>query len=181
VQLVILCEDSQHEAFLRRFLKKMGWSTRRLRVEKSPRGRGSAEQFVRERYPVELAAHRANQSHGSQALIVMQDGDRLGVHERSQHLEAVCRANSVPPRSATEHVAVFVPTWQIETWFEYLDGRTVDESAPAGPRLARPRDCQAHVDALVSMCDRHQLREPAPPSLQAACDEYDARLATVAS
>ena len=35
VQIVILCEDNQHEAFIRRFLKGMGWNNREFRVEKS--------------------------------------------------------------------------------------------------------------------------------------------------
>ena len=40
VQLVLLCEDSQHETFVRRFLDRAGWSTR-LRW-KAPKGQGSA-------------------------------------------------------------------------------------------------------------------------------------------
>ena len=44
VKIVLLCEDSQQEAFTRRFLKGMGWNTRELRVEKSPSASGSAEQ-----------------------------------------------------------------------------------------------------------------------------------------
>jgi len=36
VMIVLLCEDSQHESFVRRFLKTMGWDTRQLRVEKAP-------------------------------------------------------------------------------------------------------------------------------------------------
>lgn len=41
VQLVLLCEDNQHEAFARRFLNAMGWETRAMRVEKAPGGRGA--------------------------------------------------------------------------------------------------------------------------------------------
>jgi len=54
VQIVLLCEDSQHEAFVRRFLVGMGWETRGMRVEKSPSAGGSAEQWVRIRFPKEL-------------------------------------------------------------------------------------------------------------------------------
>lgn len=48
VRIVLLCEDSQQEAFTRRFLEGMGWDTRELRIEKSPSAKGSAEQWVRE-------------------------------------------------------------------------------------------------------------------------------------
>ena len=36
VKIVLLCEDSQHEAFVRRFLNRMSWNTGEIRVEKSP-------------------------------------------------------------------------------------------------------------------------------------------------
>ena len=51
-KVVLLCEDSQQEAFARRFLVRAGWHPRALRVEKSPQGRGSGEQWVRDRFPV---------------------------------------------------------------------------------------------------------------------------------
>lgn len=58
VKIVLLCEDSQHEAFVRRFLKGMSWNTREIRVEKSPSAGGSAEQWVRENFPRELKIYR---------------------------------------------------------------------------------------------------------------------------
>ena len=176
VQLVILCEDTQHEVFIRRFLKKTGWSTRRLRVEKTPGGRGSGEQFVRERFPGELREFRRKR-HLAQALIVMIDGDANGVHARLEALENTCDAQNVDIRQDDEPVAIFVPTWRIETWFAYLEGQTVDENRENYPRLRRERECQRHVDALAGMCESGQLRQPAPPSLQAACSEYNKRIA----
>ncbi len=59
VQVVILCEDRQHVAFALRFLRQMGKSYRVLRVEVSPHGRGSGEQFVKAQYPKELAYYRS--------------------------------------------------------------------------------------------------------------------------
>ena len=50
VNVVILCEDRQHEAFARRFLALAGRSVRVQRVEVSPKGRGSGEHFVRKRF-----------------------------------------------------------------------------------------------------------------------------------
>ena len=105
VGTVLLCEDSQHEAFVRRFLKKRRLVTGHLRVEKCPDG--SAEQFVRKQYPIELAALRAR--YAKSALIVV-----------------------------------------------------IDESA-----------CQSHVETLAAMCEAGQLRVPAPPSLQDACEGYE--------
>jgi len=174
VQLVLLCEDRQHEAFARRFLNTMGWETRAMRVEKAPGGRGAGEQFVRERYPVELKAHRSRPV--TQALVVLIDGDSEGPVARLQRLDQACREAGLRERTSEERVAVFIPTWNIETWLAYLDGDRVGEEKPDYPRPARERDCQRHVDELVRMCRAGKLREPSPPSLEAACGEYRARL-----
>jgi len=176
VQLVLLCEDSRHETFARRFLKRAGWSTRRLRVEPLSQGRGSAEQRVRERFPIELSSYRSTRRYVDQALIVVVDGDNRGVSGRLRQLAEACQSKGVPPRKDAERVAVFVPTWNIETWLAYLDGESVDESRGDYPELARPRDCQRHVDRLHQMCEQGELRKPSPPSLEAACAEYRARL-----
>jgi hypothetical protein len=176
VQLVLLCEDTQHETFARRFLEKAGWATRRLRVEKSPKGRGAAAQFVRERFPTELAAYRSNRNRVAQALVVFIDGDKTGVADRLKELDKACEGEQIEPRKQDDNVVIIVPTWNIESWLAYLDGTTVDESKDDYPRLDRPRDCQKHVDQLYEMCQKNALRQPAPGSLVAACDEYGKRM-----
>ena len=173
VQIVLLCEDSQHEAFARRFLSRVGWSIRHIRVEKAPKGAGSGEQFIRNRFPDEVKAYRSQKHHVSVALLVIMDGDRKGVEGRLNELDNACRERGISSRSSDEHVLVFVPTWQIETWFAYLEGGGVDETKRNYPRLPRARDCQQHVDTLVSMCQNNKLRQPAPSSLVAACEEYN--------
>jgi hypothetical protein len=173
--LVLLCEDKQHEVFARRFLNEMGWETRAMRVEKVPGGRGAGEQFVRKRFPVELKAHRSRPV--SQALVVMIDGDAEGTAARLQQLSHACREARVAERTDHDRVAIFIPTWNIETWLAYLDGDEVMEGRPDYPRLSREGDCQRHVEALAQMCGDRELREPAPASLETACSEYRTRLA----
>lgn len=172
VQIVLLCEDTQHETFARRFIEKAGWSTRRLRVEKAPGGRGSAEQFVRVRFPRELAAYRRQRRAVAQALIVILDGDKKGARRRAAELDEACRSNQMDVRRLDERVLVLVPTWNIETWIAYLDGQTVDEAKHDYPRLPRPSECQPRVETLAAMCRARMLRAPAPPSLESACTEY---------
>lgn len=175
VQLVLLCEDTQHEAFCRRFLNTVGWETRAIRVEKAPGGHGAAEQFVRMQFPRELRAHRSRPV--NQALVVMVDGNSAGIEGRARQLARACREAGVAERAAKEAVALFFPTWNIETWLAYLDGAEVDEGRNDYPRLVRERQCQGHVNVLVEMCRAGALRQPSPPSLGAACEEYQARLA----
>ena len=170
VQLVLLCEDNQHEAFVRRFLAEMGWDNRSMRVVKAPGGRGSGEQYVRERFPVELEAQRSR--HVNQALVVMMDGDNQGVGARLNQLDEACQGANIRRRTRDERVAVFIPTWNIETWLAYLDGAQVDEERFNYRRLDRERECQRHVEELARMCRARELRTPSPLSLDAACDEY---------
>jgi hypothetical protein len=181
VQLVILCEDTQQEAFIRRFLRKAGWNKRRFRVEKAPSGRGSGEQFVKERFPLELEAYRKKSAHVGSAVVVMIDGDNRGVATRQNELNDACSKKNVQQRQPNDRVAVFVPTWNIETWFAYLDGQTVDETRSNYPRLERERLCQKHVNTLFDMCNSGSLREPAPASLRKACSEYKNRIVGNAS
>ena len=174
VQVVILCEDTQHESFLLRFLERMGWPRRGMRVEKAPPGEGSAEQFIRKRFPLELEAHRSRPVR--QALVVMWDGDNQGLAARLRTLDQACTDHQINPRAANERVAVFVPTWNLESWLAYLDGETIDEGRSNYPRLSRPRECRQQVEVLAEMCDRNKLRNPAPDSLERACLEYGTRL-----
>ncbi|MGI6418744.1 MAG: hypothetical protein ACOX1P_24115 [Thermoguttaceae bacterium] len=175
VNVVILCEDRQHEAFARRFLEQTGKGLRVQRVEISPKGRGSGEQFVRERFAKELAYYRARQHRVEQALIVVIDADRRAVAERVEQVDAAAVEGDQERRRPTERVAVFVPAWNIETWIAYLAGQSVNEN-DTYPRLRRERDCQQHVEQLYQMCQQGALRAPVPPSLEAACNEYRARL-----
>ena len=168
--MVLLCEDTQHEVFVRRFLKEMGWHLRHFRIEKAPQGRGSGEQFVRENYPSELQKFRTKP--GRRALIAVVDGDATGVDGRLADFEQACVEQEVPSRRDEETVMLLVPTWRIETWLAYMDGNTVCESRPGYPRLARESECQRHVEVLAGMCREGALRLPAPASLVAACGEY---------
>ena len=175
VQVVILCEDRQHEAFARRFLARTGRSKRPPRVEISPKGRGSAEQFVRRQYAKELADYRARKHRVSQALVVVVDADKWDVAARIDQVESTCTEAGDKGRQRDERVAILVPARNIETWFAYLDGQTVNEDDEY-PRLKRQRDCQRHVERLFEMCQGQALRQPSPPSLDAACEEYQLRL-----
>ncbi len=176
VQYVLVCEDQQQEAFARRFLRQTNIvkDLHQLRVERSPSGRGAADRFVQNVYVTELDAGR--RTHVASTLLLLTDGDAIGVDERLRRLDEACKRRGVATRTPADGVAVFVPTWNIETWFAYLDGETVDESRKDYPRLARPRDCRQHVGVLVEMCRRGTLRPPAPYSLEAACEEYRMRL-----
>ena len=170
--LILLCEDQQHSAFITRFLVEMGWNKRRIRVIPGPQGKGSAEKHVRENFPKELREYRGRRNRVHCNLAVMIDGDNLGVEGRIQQFDDECKNQGVEPRTSDDKVAIFVPTWRIETWFAYLDGHKVDEGCRSYPRLSRPRDCKRHVEKLSKMCQRRKFHPPPPSSLIQSRQEF---------
>ena len=72
----------------------------------------------------------------------MMDGDADGPAARLQQLGKACRDAGIAERTAEERVALFIPTWNIETWLAYLDGEPVQEGNSGYPRLAAERECQ---------------------------------------
>ena len=105
-------------------------------------------------------------------LIVVTDADSNSTETRRAQLEAECDRQGVPRRSDVDPVLVVVPRRNIETWLAYLDEVEVNES-DTYPKLTRIGNCSKHAKELFAMCHEAQrLREPAPPSLREACEEY---------
>lgn len=169
VRIVLLCEDSQTDSFVRRFLKHRNFRARDIKTLPIPQGGGSGEQWVRTRYPKELRAIRQRQD---AYLVVVTDADVHSTQDRRTQLDEECTDKNVAVRTVDDPVIMAVPRRNIETWFAYLDGREVDEVI-AYPKLARERDCDPHAQRLHAMCHVEQrLAEPSPPSLAEACREY---------
>lgn len=163
LNITVLCEDKQHEAFIRRFLKKR--NRRVYAVQRASSGAG--DRFVMDKFPSQLDAVRRCGG----ILVTMIDGDNHSIERRLRQLDDVCSKSGVSPRKTTDKVVVFVPVRNIETWLAYLDGETVNET-DSYPKLNRERECKRHVDALYDMCEGEKLRSPAPPSLKTACQEF---------
>ena len=175
VSIVLLCEDSQQEAFVRRFLKGTGWETREIRVEKSPGAKGSAEQWVRENFPKELVEYRRRKARAASALIAVIDADTRSVQQRHNEFKEACSEKNMPFRNDDDSIAIIVPKRNIETWVYYLEGNAVDEDT-LYPKLQRERNCRLSVERLLKLCRTTGLIMDAPSSLTAACDEYNRRI-----
>lgn len=170
VRLVLLCEDSQTNSFVRRFLSHRNFRTRDILTLPLPRGGGSGEQWVRSRYPQELSTIRGRLD---AYLIVVIDADVHEVDFRKRQLDQECDQRSIPRRTQDDRVIVVVPKRNIETWFAYLQGDEEVDEGKSYPRLGRPRDCHPMADRLFRICHEQQrLPESAPPSLAEACEEY---------
>ena len=106
VNITLLCEDSQTDAFVRRFLRRRNFRGRDIRTLPLPAGNQSGEQWVRERYPTELKAIRTRQR---AYLLVVTDADVLSTETRRAQLEAACDEKQIPPRDDDDPVLVIVP------------------------------------------------------------------------
>ncbi|WGV24437.1 hypothetical protein [Halotia branconii] len=171
VQIVILCEDRQQEAFARYFLKKRGFILdRNIRIKICVnKAKGAGEQFVRENYATEVKALRSK-NYLLGMLVVLIDADKKTVEERLKQLDDALIADSQQVRQPDEAIAIFVPKRNIETWIHYLRGETFDEETKYAKFTNNESACKPHVEHLVNQCYQG-LDNNAPPSLQIACRE----------
>ena len=168
-KIVLLCEDRQTDVFVRRFLRHRNFRGRDSQTCKLAAGRGSGEHLVRKQFPGELKAIRGRQE---ALLVVVIDADTGTTAARRRQLSEECRKCGIAGPGTDDRVVVVVPRRNIETWFKYLAGDEVDETTRY-PKLQRERECRPRADRLYEMCHEAQkLVEPAPPSIQEACREY---------
>ncbi len=127
-QVILLLEDALHERFVFRYLRKLRYGTHLMRVVKSPSGAGSAEQWVRERFVIEVLARRRRQA--ETRLIVIIDADTHTVQDRIEQLDGALREAGVSmlPED-TRTIARLVPKRNMETWILCLNDARVNEEA----------------------------------------------------
>lgn len=171
VGVVILSEDTQSECFMRRFLHRRGWDRRQIRVETLPRGQGSGEQWVREKFINELKAYRSRSSRAATCLIVASDADDKTVNERIQTFRNMCDEAGVAFRKEGERIALIIPRRNIETWLAYLRGEAVNE-VESYRKYGFESECREQVVRLDEMCRQQKLAPQPPASLESACNEF---------
>lgn len=172
VQLVVLCEDKQHESFAIRVLKALGWPRGALRTRVSPQGRGAGEAWVRRQFPAELKAIRSRGKRSRQALIAVVDLDRVTYRERVQQFNNECDAIGVAVLGAEDQAIIAAPGRNIESWIRWLDGEDVD-GVTEYPKLARESGCWPAAERLASHCKAGKAFERStPPGLGPTCNAF---------
>lgn len=91
------------------------------------------------------------------------------MQERLRQLDEALQGSSQRGRQDEEHIGIFAPKRNIETWIQYLKETDVDEET-AYPKLQCKSDSKPLVEDLVRRCARG-LESDAPDSLQRACSE----------
>jgi hypothetical protein len=94
-----------------------------------PGGKGSGEQWVRERYPAAVRAFRARNSGGKakSELVIAIDSDTEPIDRRQLQLKDLLIAHRLSERVSGEAIVHLIPRRNIETWVLFLNNRKVDE------------------------------------------------------
>ncbi len=123
--VVALVEDGRHQNLIGEYLKRGGLKLHSMRFVRSPFARGSGEQWVRERFPLEVDAYRSRQARAETGLIVVIDADNRTVQKRFSELDDALRSEKIAPlRAKNERIARVVPRRNVETWLLFLSERS---------------------------------------------------------
>lgn len=167
---VILCEDRQQEVFARTFLENCGIAPYRVMINQL--GKGAGEQYVRENFPNEVRIFRSKfPAQPNTCLVVLTDADILEVTQRLHKLNEALKNNGLPERRIGEHIGVFIPKRNIETWIHFLMEEPVNEE-DTYKKFEKQSICKPFVENLAHN-RRNPLPEDAPPSIRAACEELN--------
>ncbi|MFH0899190.1 MAG: hypothetical protein V2A73_01035 [Pseudomonadota bacterium] len=127
IRLAILCEDHRTERFACRLCNRYGVGVASVTV--APEGKGSASDWVKHHYPDMVRKRRSKNYQKNLGLLVLIDGDEHRCHARHRELANELAGANIEPRSKTDSIAEFVPTWSIETWLARLCGHPVAENS----------------------------------------------------
>jgi hypothetical protein len=106
-QLIVLVEDNRQQQLVFRYLRRVGLEPHAMRF--MPPSSGSGEQWVRERFPVEVTAYRRRNTHVETKLIAVIDADNLEFEQRLAQLDQKLQEAEVDLIREAEQVARLVP------------------------------------------------------------------------
>jgi hypothetical protein len=164
-QIFILCEDRTHYHFAKKYFELLGFNGRKIRGSHNPKGRsvGSGAVFVKEHYEKELKAFRSKVTHLDCVLVIIIDDD---TKNHVQHLY-----NFYQPL-INEKILIFSPKRNIESWFHYIDGNSIDESEDY-KKYHKNAKLTEYAKKLKNEICINGLPSNAPSSLHHACGELN--------
>ncbi|MDI1276106.1 hypothetical protein [Methylobacter sp.] len=170
-QIFILCEDTVHYHFARKYFELLGFNNRKIIGKYNPRGRsvGSGAEYVKNNYEQEIKAFHSKVNHLDYILVVIIDDD---TKDNAKNLY-----QKYTP-SSNENILIFSPVRNIESWFYYIDtgnlnvedkdeqGKIIDYKGQY--RNSKPTE---FAKKLKNEICTNGLPENAPVSLRCACNE----------
>jgi hypothetical protein len=171
-QVFILCEDTVHYHFARKYFELLGFT--KIRGDYNPKGRsvGSGAEFVKNNYEKEIKAFHSKANHLNYILVVIVDDDTKD-NVKKLHQKYTPLSN--------ETILIFSPIRNIESWFHYIDTGdiTVEEPDEAGkikdyaPLYKKKSKPTEFAKKLRNEICLNGLPQNAPPSLHNACNELN--------
>ena len=126
--VIVVVEDAHHRILAYRYLSERGLGEHQIRIERSPSGKGSAENWVRGRCAKEVSVYRRRQA--QTALIIVIDADTGTVQDRLRQLDQAFEDGGInAAQAARERIARLIPKRNVETWILCLNGHGVYEEA----------------------------------------------------
>jgi hypothetical protein len=164
--VVVLCEDSMHYNFVRRYLIEKGVERSDIFPRISPAGRGAGSQYVLKTFPVEVRAIRRRACRAG--LVAVVDADASSVEDRLRQFETSLAESRQNRRDDAERIALLVPKRNVETWVFHLLGNEVNEDDYK--KRVTSSNLKEAVDAFADACPAKGA-DIRVPSLQRACNE----------
>jgi hypothetical protein len=117
--VIVLAEDQRQRQLIYRYLRTAGVLPAQIRFHISPSGRGSAEQWVRENFVVQVRTCRAR--HAQTSLFILLDADTNHVQDRLDVLDkALVSARQNPIDRKRDSIARLIFKRNVETWILFL-------------------------------------------------------------
>ena len=168
--VIVVVEDDHHKMLVYRYLVHCGLKRHAIRIERSPSGRGSAENWVQKRFVKEVSEYRSR--HAQTALIVVIDADTGSVQDRLTQLDqALTQSGKDTIDPHREQIARLAPKRNIETWILCLNGQTVDEHTDYKNRTDWRGLITDAANALFQWTQRSQLLDHCVDSLRSGITE----------
>lgn len=169
-QVFILCEDTVHYHFARKFFELLGFNSRKITGKYNPRGRniGSGAEYVKENYEKEIKAFHSKNYLDYILVVIIDDDTKDNVRYLYQKY--------VP--SLNETILIFSPVRNIESWFCYIEtgnfhvenedeqGKITDYKSQY--KSSKPTEFAKKLKNEICI---NGLPENAPASLRCACNE----------
>jgi hypothetical protein len=159
-QIIVLTEDRRQQTFVLRFLERAGYRSDQIRPQPLPAGKGSGEQWVRQRYADNVAAYRIRAARAATALIIAIDADTNEITHRVNQLAQALEEANLPIRTAAEQIVHLIPKRNIETWVLCLNGGETDENTDYKNRTGSHTDTQIKPAAIAFFEGSRSRSEP---------------------
>jgi hypothetical protein len=170
-RIIVLCEDKAQEYFVRKILEGFGVGNREMNFRITPSNAGAGDNAVIKAFPSELDYWMRRKNLGkSNILIAVLDADVIGVDQKIKLLRKELNDQPYPD---TDGVGVFNPARNLESWIHFLTGEVIDEKTDYKKNHPKIQNHLTDIKSFAQKCRERQKIENMPPSLAAACAEFE--------